>query len=66
MTVAEFIQEKQMYPEHIYFKIDDIIQFLQEFALLKCAEQRAICANELVSTGSNNRSNILNSPTPEM
>lgn len=78
MTVETFIQSKQLYPEHIYFEINDVIKWIKEFTLLKCAEQREICAEN--ATGQIDqfrnfedhddviidRDSILNSENPKM
>lgn len=67
MTAEHYYRENIHRPEIDWYGQEELITTLmREFALLKCEEQREICANEIVSNGSNNRSNILNSPTPEM
>jgi len=76
MIASEFLKDRQHYADSVFFDSNDVIKFLKEFALLKCAEQREICANEATITndyGSGgelfdcvDRDAIINSPNPEM
>lgn len=41
-------QEGFLYPEEVHTSTDELVKWLNEFAILQCEEQRKICNQEVV------------------
>jgi spore coat polysaccharide biosynthesis predicted glycosyltransferase SpsG len=75
MTAEEYLDKVRIneIPYNIImFKPIEVIQMLQDFARLKCKEQRELCAKEIKRNAvifdilGINQETILNSPEPEI
>ena len=74
MTAREFISNGKVryHQDEPTVSIEELVEWLEEFALLKCAEQRDICAEEADLDGDEgdrlwiDKDSIINSPNPEM
>ena len=68
MTVEEFLESKGVYSLDTKKRTEEVRQWMQEYAWIKCAEQRAICAKEhlleVSRKGNMSTSRIINAPEP--
>jgi len=67
MTAEQYYNENFSRPEIDWYGEKEItLTLMKEFALLKCAEQREICADEVQTLNSGQRIKIQDSPSPKM